>query len=278
MKNHKLYLFALVCLLFASCATNKKISYFQDAINADSAKIALPSPEIRLRPEDKVSIVVNTRDPELSALFNLPYSSRVIGARNVNNLGGGTTNVGVSCYAIDPNGNIDFPELGTLHISGMTRTEVANYIKQELINRNLVSDPVVTVEYSNLNVSVFGEVRNPGQYNIIRDKVTILDAISMAGDLTINGKRTNVMVLRTDTLGNVLTYTVDMTSLDSVVNSPVYYLCQNDQLYVEPTKKRARESTANGNVFASPSFWISTASAITTLISTILLIQQRSRQ
>lgn len=277
MKNHKLYLFALVCLLFASCATNKKISYFQDAINADSARIALPSPEIRLRTEDKLSIVVNCRDPELSALFNLPYSSRVIGARNTNNISG-TTNVGVSCYAIDPNGNIDFPELGVIHIAGMTRTEVASYIKQELINRNLVTDPVVTVEYSNLHFSVFGEVRNPGQFNIIRDKVTILDALSTAGDLTINGKRTNVMVLRTDSVGNVLTYRVNMTSLDSVVNSPVYYLCQNDQIYVEPTKKRARESTANGNVFASPSFWISTASAITTLISTILLIQQRSRQ
>lgn len=277
MKNHKLYLFALVCLLFASCATNKKISYFQDAINADSARIALPSPEIRLRTEDKLSIVVNCRDPELSALFNLPYSSRVIGAHSTNNIAG-TTNVGVSCYAIDPNGNIDFPELGTIHIAGMTRTEVASYIKQELVNRNLVTDPVVTVEYSNLHFSVFGEVRNPGQFNIVRDKVTLLDAISTAGDLTINGKRTNVMVLRTDSIGNVLTYKVNMTSLDSVVNSPVYYLCQNDQIYVEPTKKRARESTANGNVFASPSFWLSTASVITTLISTILLIQQRSRQ
>lgn len=277
MKNHKLYLFALVCLLFASCATNKKISYFQDAINADSARIALPSPEIRLRTEDKLSIVVNCRDPELSALFNLPYSTRVVGARNTNNISG-TSNLGVSCYAVDPNGNIDFPELGVIHIAGMTRIEVANYIKQELINRNLVTDPVVTVEYSNLHFSVFGEVRNPGQFNIVRDKVTLLDAISTAGDLTINGKRTNVMVLRTDSVGNVLTYKVNMTSLDSVVNSPVYYLCQNDQIYVEPTKKRARESTANGNVFASPSFWISTASAITTLISTILLIQQRSRQ
>lgn len=276
MKNFKFYLFLLVCLLCASCASNKQISYFQDAQNADSARIALPSPEIRLRTEDKLSIVVNCRDPELSALFNLPYSSRVIGAQSTNNIAG-TTNVGVSCYAIDPNGNIDFPELGVIHIAGMTRTEVANYIKQELIKRNLVSDPVVTVEYSNLHFSVFGEVRNPGQFNIVRDKVTLLDALSTAGDLTINGKRTNVMVLRTDSVGNVLTYKVNMTSLDSVVNSPVYYLCQNDQVYVEPTKKRARESTANGNVFASPSFWISTASAITTLISTILLIQQRTR-
>lgn len=274
MKNHKLLLLAFACLLFASCATNKKISYFQDAQNADSAKIALPSPEIRLRTEDKVAIIVNCRDAELSALFNLPYTPRYVGGRTSNNIGG-SSNQGIACYAIDPNGNIDFPELGTIHIAGMTRTEVAEYIKRELVSRNLVSDPVVTVEYSNLHFSVFGEVKNPGQYNIVRDKVTLLDAISTAGDLTINGKRTNVMVLRTDSLGNVLTYRVDMTSLDSVVKSPVYYLCQNDQIYVEPTKKRARESTANGNVFSSPSFWISTASAITTLISTILLIMNR---
>ena len=259
--------------MFASCATKKKISYFQDAQNADSAAIALPSPEIRLRPEDKISIVVNTRDPELSVLFNLPYTSRHIGSQTSTNVGGST--VGISCYVINPDGDIDFPELGKLHVAGMTRNELTEYVKEQLISRNLVNDPVVTVEYANLHVSVFGEVRNPGQFNITRDKVTLLDALSMAGDLTINGKRTNVMVLRTDSLGIVQTYTVDMTSIDSVTKSPVYYLCQNDQVYVEPTKKRARESTANGNVFSSPSFWISTASAITTLISTILLIMNR---
>lgn len=276
MKNHKLYLLPLVCLLFASCATNKKISYFQDAINADSARIALPSPEIRLRTEDKVSIVVNSQDPELTAMFNLPYITRSVGGTTYSNMSG--AGHGVSCYTIDQDGNIDFPVLGSLHIAGMTRNELTSFIKNELISKNLVNDPVVTVEFANLQYSIFGEVRTPGQYNINSDKMTLLEAISRAGDMTINGKRQNVMVLRSDSLGNVLTYTVDMTSIDSVVNSPVYYLCQNDMIYVEPTKKRARESTANGNVFASPSFWISTASAITTLISTILLIQQRARQ
>ena len=274
MKNHKFYLLALVCLLLASCATNKKISYFQDAINADSAKIALPSPEIRLRTEDKVSIVVNSQDPELTSMFNLPYITRSVGGTTYSNMSG--TGHGVSCYTIDQDGNIDFPVLGSLHIAGMTRNELTSYIKNELISRKLVNDPVVTVEFANLQYSIFGEVRSPGQYNINSDKMTLLEAISRAGDMTINGKRQNVMVLRSDSLGNVMTYTVDMTSIDSVVNSPVYYLCQNDMIYVEPTKKRARESTANGNVFASPSFWISTASAITTLISTILLIRNRA--
>ena len=274
MKNYKFYLLAIACLLFASCATQKKISYFQDAQNADSAKIALPSPEIRLRPEDKISIVVNCKDAELTAMFNLPYVPNYVGGSVSTNMSGQR---GVSCYIIDQAGNIDFPVLGTLHIVGMTRNEVQAFVKSELISRNLVNDPVVTVEYANLQYSVLGEVKVPGQYSINSDKVTLLEALSKAGDMTINGKRQNVMVLRADSLGNVMTYKVDMTSIDSVTNSPVYYLCQNDMIYVEPTKKRARESTANGNVFASPSFWISTASAITTLISTILLIQQRAK-
>ena len=276
MKKYKFYLLALSCLLFASCATEKKISYFQDAQNADSAKIALPSPEIRLRPEDKVSIVVNCMDAELTTLFNLPYITRYVGGQVTTNMSG--TGHGVSCYIIDQDGNIDFPVLGPIHIAGMTRNEVTSYIKNELVSRNLVNDPVVTVEYANLQYSVLGEVKIPGQYNINSDKVTILEALSKAGDMTINGRRQNVMVLREDSLGNVMTYRVNMTSIDSVTNSPVYYLCQNDMIYVEPTKKRARESTANGNVFASPSFWRATASAIATLIATILLINIRANE
>ncbi len=272
MKNHKLLLLAFACFLFASCATNKKISYFQDAINADSARIALPSPDIRFRTEDKLSIIVNCNDPDLTALFNLPYVNRYVGGEVNNNMTGSR---GVLCYIVDQNGNIDFPVLGTIHIAGMTRNEVVNYIKNELISRNLANDPIVTVDYANLQYTIFGEVRSPGRYNINSDRTTLLEAISRAGDMTINGKRQNVMVLRSDSLGNVLTYTVNMTSIDSVINSPVYYLCQNDMVYVEPTRKRARESTANGNVFSSPSFWISTASAIATLISTILLIRNR---
>ena len=276
MKNHNLYLLVMACLLFASCATDKKISYFQDAKNADSAMIALPSPDIRFRPEDKLSIIVNSKNPELTTLFNLPYITRTVGVDMSSNTNIAGSSRGVSSYVIDQDGNIDFPVLGTLHIAGMTRNEVIRYVKNELITRNLVNDPIVTVEYANLQYAILGEVRSPGRYNINSDRTTLLEAISRAGDMTINGKRQNVMVLRTDSLGNVMTYKVNMTSVDSVFNSPVYYLCQNDMIYVEPTKKRARESTANGNVFASPSFWISTASAITTLVSTILLIRIRA--
>lgn len=269
MRINKLHVFAFCCLLFASCANNKQIIYFQDAVNADSAKIALASPEIRFYPDDKLSIIVNCRDPELANLFNLPYTTRYVGAPSLTSYSG---NQGVSCYVVDPDGNIDFPELGKLHIAGMTRSEVAAYIKGLLVGKNLVQDPVVIVEYANLHVSVLGEVKSPGQYNIATDKVTILDALSMAGDMTINGKRKDVLVMRTDSLGEVMTYSVDFTSIDSVKNSPVYYLCQNDVVYVAPTKKRAREADANGNTFSTPSFWISIMTSVTSIISTTLLI------
>jgi len=269
MRKTFLPLFA-VLLFMASCATNKQISYFQDAVNADPAAIALADPEIRFRPDDKLSIVVSCREPELANMYNLPYTTRYIGSTSLTS--NVSSNQGLMCYTIDPDGDIDFPELGKVHIAGMTRSEVASYIKGQLVGRGLIQDPVVTVEFANMQFSVIGEVKSPGRYNIPRDKVTILDAISMAGDMTINGKRQNVQVLRTDSTGNVLTYSVDFTSIDSVRKSPVYYLAQNDLVYVEPTKKRARESEASGNTLASPSFWISIVSALSTIVTTTILI------
>lgn len=262
--------FIVMLLCMASCASTKKIAYFQDAVRSDSAAIALSSPEIRFRPDDKLSIVVSSHDPELANMFNLPYTTRYIGSQTLTSTASG--NQGLMCYTIDSDGCIEFPQLGKLHIAGMTRSEVAAYIKGQLTGRNLILDPIVTVEYANMQFAVIGEVKSPGRYNVIRDKVTLLDAISMAGDMTINGKRTNVQVLRTDSTGNVLTYSVDFTSLDSVVNSPVYFLAQNDVVYVEPSKKRARESEASGNTLASPSFWISIVSALSTIVTTTILI------
>ena len=266
----KLIPFIVLLLCMASCGSTKKIAYFQDAVRSDSAAIALSSPEIRFRPDDKLSIVVSSHDPELANMFNLPYTTRYIGSQTLTSTASG--NQGLMCYTIDSDGCIEFPQLGKLHIAGMTRSEVAAYIKGQLTGRNLILDPIVTVEYANMQFAVIGEVKSPGRYNVIRDKVTLLDAISMAGDMTINGKRTNVQVLRTDSTGNVLTYSVDFTSLDSVVNSPVYFLAQNDVVYVEPSKKRARESEASGNTLASPSFWISIVSALSTIVTTTILI------
>ena len=146
----------------------------------------------------------------------------------------------------------------------MRREEVAAYIKEQLTSSNLAKDAVVTVEFMNLSVSVMGEVSRPGRYNITRDNFTIFDALSSAGDLTITGKRDGVIVLREEN-GVQKKYTIDLCSAQDVLQSPVFYLQQNDMVYVEPNDVRARQSTINGNNVRSTSFWLSLASLATTI-------------
>lgn len=260
-----LVIFAAGLVLFSSCSTSKNVVYFQDMQPGES-EIVMPVPlEITIRPEDKISIIVNSRDPQLTDLFNLPYVTRQLG--QTANFGGTSYNInsqGVSGYTVDMNGDIDFPVLGKLHVAGMKREEIAAYIKNELVTKNLVKDPVVTVEFMNLCISVLGEVNNPGRFNIDRDRITILDAISMAGDLTIYGNRYKVLVMRQE--GDTQrVYGVNLTSGEHVYTSPVYYLQQNDVVYVEPNNVRARQSTVNGNNVRSTSFWISLASLLTSI-------------
>ncbi|MEO3519325.1 polysaccharide export protein, partial [Phocaeicola vulgatus] len=153
---------------------------------------------------------------------------------------------------------------GKLHVQDMTREEVAVYIKKELQSHDLIKDPVVTVEFMNLSVNVMGEVNRPGRYNIDKDHLTILDALSQAGDLTIYGKREKVLVLRNEN-GKQRVYGINLCSADHLYSSPVYYLQQNDVVYVEPNDTKARQSTVNGNNVRSTSFWISLASLLTTI-------------
>lgn len=269
MKKYNSLNWRIILLLFAgmttlnSCNTSKEVVYFQD-MKPGATEIRMTSPlEITIRPEDKISIIVNSRDPQLTDLFNLPYVTRQLG---VSTRYGGSyaNNQGVSGYTVDADGNIDFPVLGKIHVAGMKREEIASHIKNELVTKNLVKDPVVTVEFMNLCISVLGEVNNPGRFNIDRDRITILDAISMAGDLTIYGNRYKVMVMRQE--GDVQrVYGVNLTSGEHVYTSPVYYLQQNDVVYVEPNDVKARQSTVNGNNIRSTSFWISLASLLTSI-------------
>ena len=153
----------------------------------------------------------------------------------------------------------------------MTRDEIARMIKNRLVEEGLVQDPIVTVEYLNLKVSVLGEVARPGRVSIDRDEYTILDALSAAGDLTIYGQRENIRVIRAEN-GIRKTYVVNICSTQDLFSSPVYYLQQNDMIYVEPNDVRARQSTVNGNNIRSTSFWISLASLLTSVTSTIVLL------
>lgn len=259
MKFYKIIIVAASVLVLVACSTSKEISYFQD-LRPGESELTLAAPmEIKIQPKDKLSILVNSQDLRLTNLFNLPIVNQQVGQESSSG-----TNRGVSGYTVDSKGDIDFPVLGGLHVQGMTREEVAVYIKKELQSHDLIKDPVVTVEFMNLSVNVMGEVNRPGRYNIDKDHLTILDALSQAGDLTIYGKREKVLVLRNEN-GTQRVYGINLCSADHLYSSPVYYLQQNDVVYVEPNDTKARQSTVNGNNVRSTSFWISLASLLTTI-------------
>lgn len=258
--------FLLFALLFGTlwfltaCSASRQTNYFQDIQTGGEAILTPQSQEIRIQPEDQISILVNSRDPQLADLFNLPIVSRQVGQSSSS----GSSSRGLSGYTVDSQGEIDFPVLGKIQVAGKSREEIASYIKNELIGKNYVKDPVVTVEFMNLYVSVLGEVNRPGHFNIDRDQMTVLNAISQAGDLTIYGKRDRVLVLRKDG-DKQLVYELNLCSAKQLYASPGFNLQQNDVVYVEPNSVRARQSTVNGNNVLSTSFWFSLASLLTTL-------------
>lgn len=251
----------LLSVLFTcACATKRDIIYLQDTSNRQEWEVSSSS-RIILSAFDKISILVNSKDPSLSALFNLPIAAHRISSGELSNL---NSQMQVSLYSISERGEIDFPVIGTIKIAGLTREEAATKIKNLLESHALIKSPIVTIEFANLSFSVMGEVNKPGRQIIDRDRITLLDAIGMAGDLTIFGRRDNIIVLRQEE-GVQRVYRVDLRSANQLMSSPAYYIRQNDIIYVEPNSMRTRQSTVNGNTVLSSSFWISLASLGTTI-------------
>lgn len=244
--------------VLASCKTYEKINYMQD-VRVDTPVEVSVNQGIRIQPQDMLSIVVSSKTPELAMIFNLPVVSYQAGSEVVSGAGSQR----LLGYVVDNNGEIDFPVLGKIKVAGLTRWEVQEYIKKTIIDAGLMKDLVVTVEFMNFKISIMGEVNSPGTYTINGDKVTLLEALSMARDLTIYGKRDGVYVVREEN-GVRTTYNVDLRSV-SLFDSPVYYLRQNDVVYVEPNKVRAGQSTINENSLKSVSLWISIGSFLTSL-------------
>lgn len=273
MKNKILIItcFFALCIL-ASCSTPQNIAYFQDINNGESLQPQQVY-DIRVRPEDKLSILVNSSDPTLSSMFNLVQTQNrlTVGGRVADSNPSFSGEARTSYYTVDDNGDIKFPVLGLLHIGGMKRAEVARYIEKRLMSEDLMKDPIVTVEFINTGFSVLGEVAAPGRYEFNKDRMTILEAIARAGDLKNTGLRENVVVVRQEN-GQDKTYKVDLTDTRNLWQSPVYYLQQDDVIYVEPNDKSKRETTSAGNTVYNPSFWVSIGSigiSVATLIITI---------
>ena len=260
MKFSKLVLSGVlgIALLSAtSCGTPKNVAYFQDLNNNPDTVITLQNRVITVKPTDKIYIGVKSKDPQISQLFNLTGGTS-----------SGATNMlqDAYYYTVDSKGDIDFPVVGKIQVAGLTREEIAEKVKKSLVDASLVKDPTVTVSLSNLHYSMMGEVAKPGQYAIEEEKVTILDAISKAGDLTIQGKRNDVMVLRQEN-GHQKIYKIDLCSGRDIFSSPAYYLQQNDVVYVTPNDTKKRSSTLNGNTVQSTGFWMSISSLIVTILT-----------
>lgn len=267
MSRRNLFYLAMIVAVVSSCATVKDITYFQNRVVNHPEKIDRHA-GIVIQPKDMLSIVVSSRNPELVAMFNLPVVSYQAGSEVM------TTgyNQHLMGYVVDNEGNIDFPVLGMLNVAGLTRWELSEKIKGELLEGGLLADAVVTVEFMNFKVSVIGEVNSPGTYNVEGDKVTILQAISLAKDLTIFGQRENVSVIR-ERNGERTIYQINLCDV-SLFNSPAYYLQQNDIVYVEPSEIKARQSTTDDKALRMTSILVSSGSlavSIATLVTSILL-------
>lgn len=254
---------AVLAMILSSCGSVKDIAYFQNRVVNHPEQIDKHA-GIVIQPKDMLSIVVSSRNPELVAMFNLPVISYQAGSEVVTS----SYQQRLMGYVVDNDGMIDFPVLGPIKVSGFTRWELSELIKNKLINDGLLTDAVVTVEFMNFKVSVIGEVNAPGTYTIQGDKVTILQAISLARDLTIFGLRENVAVIR-ERDGERVIYEVNLCDV-SMFNSPAYYLQQNDVVYVQPSEIKARQSTTDDKSLRMTSIFVSGGSLLVSLASLII--------
>lgn len=243
----------VVLMLFNSCGSRKNMVYLQN----DSTEINTLYEQYvpKIQPNDILTIVVKAADPRVTAPFN-PISSMTS-----NNLSTQTDLAIRPTYTVDNNGDITLPMLGKVHVSGLTRIEAIEKITTEL--SGYIKDPGVNINFNNFRVSVLGEVAHPGSFIMPTERVTILEALGMAGDLTIRGLRDNVMLIR-EVNGHKTMHRLDLTK-QNTLNSPYYYLAQNDVIYVEPNKAQINNSKlgANSNII------ISVASLLITVISVL---------
>ena len=264
LPSFRFFLLLALALAAASCSTYKKINYLQD-VQVDTALTMVANQGIVIQPQDMISIVVSSRNSELARIYNLPVVTYQAGSE-VSALN--SYNQRLIGYTVDNDGCIDFPELGKIPVAGMNRWQLAEDLKARLAD--VVKDAVVTVEFLNFKISVTGEVTSPGVFNIQGEKITLFEALNLAKNLTIFGRRDGVYVIREQN-GQRTIYQVDLRTVD-MFNSPAYYLQQNDVVYVEPNRVRAGQSTINENNIKSVSIWVSIGSFLTTIATLLISI------
>lgn len=244
-KTLVVYSLVILTIALSSCKTREKLVYFQDGA-ADSTVAGVSNYTPVLRTDDFLSIIVTGEDPDAVLPFNFPTAGMPQSVNNGYTMG----NPAPYGYLVDANGEIAMPVIGRLKVGGMNRMEVVALIESKL--KEYIVNPVVQIQILNYKVTVLGDVKMPGTYKIPNERITLLEAIGLAGDLKMSGQRKNVLVIR-DENGKKTEYRVDLTSKE-LFTSPVYYLTQNDVVYVEPNATARSESTlwrTTGPIFIS---------------------------
>lgn len=259
MKKILLCATILLAMVLSGCQSSKKIAYFQDVDSLGNIIKNVTPVDVRVQPGDKIFIMVKAQGgQELNELFSIMNGSSYNITADENSPYG---------YTVTESGDVDFPVIGKVHVAGLTRSEIESTIKQIILSQGQAKSVVVNVTFMNLSFSVMGEVLHPGRFTIDRDQFTITDAISKAGDLTIYGKRKNVMLIRKEG-DHQQVYKVDLTNAEKLMTSPAYYIRQNDIIYIEPNTAKAQ----NSEIGSMTSLWLTLASmglSIATLVVSI---------
>lgn len=258
----KLYLlFFLLPLVLTGCSSYQKSLYLQnDAVINQSTQGQLY--DFRIMPKDLLTIMVSTTDPTASA----PFYRKLGQDKDATSSNTGMQNAALLDYLVDNNGEIDFPVLGKIKVTGMTTRECEALLRDKL-KPYLKENPLVTVTSSNYKFSVLGEVNRPGTYTVQDEKVTIFEAIAQAGDMTLFSIRDDVQLLREDSEGRRQVIHLNLNDAN-ITQSPYFYLQQNDVIYVKPTKAKVRTNTFNSNA----SMWITILSVLTSVTSLVLAL------
>ena len=267
MKTQSILLTTLFLLFLSSCTSYKKVPYLQDDYVMQDIQGARPMYDVRIMPKDLLTITVNTADPEVEVadFFNLTVQQSYSTNRS-NSLSSQPT---LQQYLVTNEGTIDFPVLGSLYVSGLTKSEAEDLIRKKLAI--YLQNPIVTVRMAGYKISVLGEVAKPGIFTVNYEKINIFEALSLAGDLTIWGMRDNVKLIRENVNGQSEVIKLNLNATD-IVNSPYYYLQQNDVLYVTPNKSKAK----NSGIGQSTPLWFSAATtliSIANIIATFILLK-----
>lgn len=262
-KNY-LWLALFLAIIMSGCGSYKEVAYLQQSENITEEEYATqltPMYEARIMPKDILTITVSTSDPEASRPFNITVPISETG--NVQRI---TTQTQLSTYLVDNQGQINFPVLGMISLKGKTIREAEASIV-ELLKPFIKEEPLVVVKFGNYKISVLGEVSRPGSFTVTQEKINVLEALAMAGDMTIYGVRDNVKIIREDANGNKRILQLDLNN-PYLVFSPDYYLQQNDVIYVEPNKVKAQ----NARIGAATSLWVSGISIAITVANLVINI------